>query len=263
MWSGPRKTPGRSKGENMKKVIPIILFLIAGINAKGPAEYTKEFINVSGEASFKVDPTRAYIIMGVSDVNMNSDSALKKADKGSEGILNVCKKYKIDSSMIKTLECRLSSENEYDRVTNANKFVGFRATIRYEIIMIKPAQIDSFIANCFNSGGNDMQGITFSNNNLDSLKRIAAEMAMQDALKNAQALLKNSNRKVGRILNASFEKPENFDLRPSVGYPEDLEPRFVKGGAISRSGENKQMFFRVMPGKIEVQSRVYVVYEIR
>lgn len=243
----------------MPNIAPLLVSLTVGFTVSAFAAEPANFVNVSGRAEIEVVPDQAFVTCGVNALRKRMDSAVAHSSKVSESIFAISRKYGIDKSDIGTELSELRKEYRVDRDTST-----YLGILSQHIYLIKVRNIDSisrFINEMHAHGMNELRNITFTYSKEDSLKRVVSEMAMADALANAKSLVRNQGRTVGKLISASYEKPEGFDVR--------AEGRFDRMGALwggEAGPAHRNMtveYLKILPKKIRVPLTVFAKYEIK
>jgi uncharacterized protein YggE len=219
----------------------------------------KEYINVSGEATIEVMPDYAEIGIGVTSLQLNSDSAMIETEKGVNSLFEVCKKHNITE--IETMEFNIERKFSHE-MDKKGEFIGFEVTSSYNLKITNLNNINNFLSECYKIGTNHIKWVSFKIEKQDSLKRIASGLAMEDANKNAIALIKTTKRNLGKLINASYNKPEDFDFIPRVGFGNEFQYGSGFGGGAA-GGVGDYAFFKVIPRKVKITSKVYVIYALQ
>lgn len=102
----------------------------------------------------------------------------------------------------------------------------------------------------------------FRVNNPESLKAIAMESAMKDAIKNAETILLPTGKKLGGLLKCTDDYRGNFEISSDVSVAIEA-PEFVKGGALSGGTLKTPVFIKIIPDVIEFTEKIHAIFEIK
>lgn len=117
------------------------------------------------------------------------------------------------------------------------------------------------------NGMNVLESYDFKNSDEDSLKRAAAQLAFIEATKNATAIAEKSNRKLGKLLNVSYEKPEDYRIQPDFKIELSRELMGLdlkKRGSLKLSKPQQELkYLRIIIPTIEFENNVYTKFELK
>jgi uncharacterized protein YggE len=218
----------------------------------------EEFINVSGKGSVQIFPDQVTLTFGVSQVDKKLDSAVGKVSKVANNLIAICKSYRIEDKYIETVSNSLERAYKNDRDTAT--YLGIKSEIIYEVVLFQIDSVNSLLNKMYRNGMNDFRGFSFSYTKQDSLKRIASEIAIKDAYSNANVLAVSSGKKIKGLLNASYEKPEDFSFRPQTRH-EGLWAGAGMGSLYGKQNVDLE-FFKIKPGLLNFEIEVFAKYEI-
>jgi len=222
---------------------------------------------VDGIGKVSVAPDLAQFYIGVMIVDQNYDSALIKLDKAITKLYPIIDKFEVKKEDYK-INAVSSSENQtYD----GQKFVtnGFKASKEIEVTYRKMETLSDFLREVVQRGGNNVSTLRFSHSNIDSLRLIAMELAVDDAKKKAETICQRAHVILGKPL-AFYAALSRYDfpMESSIGGS-GIES--VLGGAggyaenepapTSETTTSKDLY-RIKPGVIEIQNMITATYEI-
>lgn len=240
------------------KYAALILIILASVRAH--AVEFGNFVHVSGRAEIEVLSDQAYLICGVTKVHKRIDTAVARSARISEAILRIAGAYGIDKSDISTEITEL--QKEYHNNKDTSTYVGIKSQTIFGIKLRKIDSVSRFVNEMYAAGMNDFRHIEFSYSKQDSLMRMAGDLAMSDALGNAKAMVKHQGREIGKLLAASYEKPDDFDVSVDTRLDDLLGGLY--GGDSRVPGKAMLIeYLKFIPKKIKVESKVFAKYELK
>jgi uncharacterized protein YggE len=247
------------KGNQMYRSLVFIVCAIAMVSAK--EKELDQFIKVEGNGIVYSMPTYAVVSIGVADVNKVADSAQARVASVCSDMFSLCRKLRIDSLQIKTDKYSINKKFKYNK-DREEEFVGYEVIVRYNIRINRIAVVDTFLASSVLLGSNAVESVNFMAANQDSLTRLAQDLAMKDALKNAEAILKSTGRKPGALIKATDDWHGNFDISSNI-FVNVAAPEFAKGGTLGADAPRKPVFIKVIPAEIKIAEKVHAIFEIK
>jgi len=180
-------------------------------------------ITVSGEGKATGTPDIATVQLGVSTLAATVADARSRAATAMDAMIASMKGNGVADKDIQTQQ--LSIAPEYDYADNRQTLRGFRVT---NIVVAKIRTIDNtskVVDDAVTAGGNDaqVQGISFTIENPDTLKTQARQAAMADARSRAETLAKEAGVQVGNpiaISESAVVPPIAYDRAAAGVAPE-------------------------------------------
>jgi hypothetical protein len=84
---------------------------------------------------------------------------------------------------------------------------------------------------------------------------------MIDSRKNAEAIIKPTNRKIKSLLKTTDEWHGKYDLSSDLDVTIKV-PDFIKGGSAPNSTVKKPFYIKVIPAEIKFEQKIYAVYSL-
>jgi uncharacterized protein YggE len=243
----------------MYRSLILIVCTFAIVSAK--EKELDQFIKVEGIGTIFSMPSYAVVNIGVYDVNKIADSAQAKVASVCSEMFSLCRKLNIDSLQIKTDKYSINKKLKYNK-DREEEFVGYEVLVRYNIRINRLSVIDTFLATSVLLGSNTVESVKFLSSNQDSLTRSAQDMAMKDAMKNAEAILKSTGRKPGVLIKATDDWHGSFDISSDL-IVDLAAPEFTKGGSLGAGAPRKPVYIRVIPEEIKITEKVHAVFDIK
>jgi uncharacterized protein YggE len=242
------------------RILLTVVFLVFSLSAK--EKEIAEFIKVEGIGKIVAKPDYAILKIGVYDVRMDADSAQANVSKVCADLFALCARNSIDTSRIKTTKYSINRKTKYNK-DREEEFLGYEVVVLYDVKVDRISVIDTLLANAVILGSNEVRGVEFKSTHEDSLRASVQILAMQEAMKNAENILKPTGHRLGRLIKTTDDYRGKFDISSDLSV--ELEaPQFVSGGALSGNAVNKKpVFIRVIPDDIEMTEKIHAIVEIK
>jgi len=221
----------------------------------------KKFIKVEGIGQIKAQPDYAIINIGVYNVNQNVDSAQLIVSNVCKKLFALSNELGIDTLQINTDRYSINKKSKYNK-DREEEFLGYEVLVLYNIKINKLSIVDTFLGKSVLIGSNEVKSVKFNVNNPDSLKAIAMESAMKEAIKNAETILLPTGKKLGGLLKCTDDYRGNFEISSDVSVTIEA-PEFIKGGALSGGNLKTPVFIKIIPDVIEFSEKIHVIFEIK
>jgi uncharacterized protein YggE len=204
-------------------------------------------ITVFGSAIERISPDFASIKASVSCIEQKPGDAFSKAKQSARSVTDYLR-----SARVKEFgTSRASLTRELQHIVGAPpKFMGYRATIAFRIIVSELDSVDEITDSIVKFGASQIELLSFGTSRLREFRERARRLAV----------------------TAAFEKATNYchaagvSLGPVIRI-QDVNPDHLAGGSVhsprgpQRDDEVEAGF--IDPGMIEVAGAVTIVYEIR
>jgi uncharacterized protein YggE len=203
-------------------------------------------ITVFGSAIERIGPDFASINASVACIEQKPADAFSKARQIARSVTDYLRSARVREFGMS----RASLTRELQHVVGAPaKFVGYRATISFRIIVFELDLVDEITDSIIRFGASQIELLSFGTSRLREVREKARRLAV----------------------NAAFEKATSYcDAAGVVLGPviriQDMNPDYLAGGGHNARGSQRDIEAEpgfIDPGMIEVAGAVTVVYEIR
>lgn len=243
------------------------LTLISFLYAKSNNE--NEYIYTEGYGKVEIKPNFIIMKVGVSTINIDADSALVNTNKTIDTLLTILNNYGINENDIETYSAAFVREYRDDRDTST--YLGIKSECVLKVTYYDVTKFEVLLNEMISNGMNILESYDFKHTSEDSLKRCSAQIAFVEATKIAEAIAEKSQRKLGSLLNASFEKPDDYRVRPDFKIELHKKRRGLSygyaagGGGMNRNDKLRQdlKYLRIIIPTIEFENNVYTKYELK
>lgn len=242
------------------------LFLLTLIFSLIPAreKQTDEYIFTEGKGKVEVRPNLVEMNIGVSTINFSADSALINTNRITDTILVILKKYGVEDKDIETFSS--SFLREYKDTRDTSTYLGIKSEHILKVKFFKVEKFETLLNEMIGKGMNVLNYYKFKHTEEDSLKRVSAQLAFIDAQKNAKAIAEKSDRTLGRLLNVSYEKPQNYRIQPD--FKIELSRKLIgslmggDGGSLNLRKKQDLKFLRIIIPTIKYTNEVFTKFQI-
>ncbi|MGJ5204765.1 SIMPL domain-containing protein [Bradyrhizobium sp. HKCCYLR20261] len=204
-------------------------------------------ITVFGSAIERISPDFASIKASVSCIEQKPADAFSKAKQRARSVTDYLRSARVKEFGMS----RASLTRELQPIVGAPpKFVGYRATIAFRIIVSELDLVDEITDSIIKFGASQIEQLSFGTSSLREFRQRARRLAVTAAFEKATNYCKAAGVLLGPVISIM-----------------DMNPDFLAGGGghgargPQRDDEGEAGF--IDPGMIEVAGAVTVVYEIR
>jgi len=206
----------------------LMILSVVIVLGTGCIKTNEMYIYSEGKGKVKVKPDMISLKLGVSTVNKSADSALKSTNLVADRLMTVMTQFGIAKEAIETYRTVL--KREYQNSRDTTTYLGVKSELILRVNYYNVNETEKLLNSLISAGMNVLEDYDFEHTKSDSLRRAAAEIAITDARRNAENISKKERRKLGNLLNASYERPEDFQSKADfkIGY-QDLIGNLMAG----------------------------------
>lgn len=208
-------------------------------------------ITVVGVGKVTVVPNVVKIQVGVESISTTVAAATTENDKVMDAVLAALKEEGIAEKDIQTSYYSIHPEYERDRVgseTELPKIIGYRVS-NSVTVTVRDAEdmrkVSAVLEAVVEAGANSLGSITFTVDDLQAVEDEARELAVADAKRRAEDLVRLTGVKLGRVIQIS----EVITGPPTIARQE-VAPVSLGGGP------------SIMPGEQEYGVSIQITYAI-
>jgi uncharacterized protein YggE len=202
-------------------------------------------ISVVGEGIVVAQPTQARVTFGVEVIERSLSAAQRSAASQMDAVVNRLLELGVDRSDIQTV--RFSVQPEYNQQVRPPALVGFRVSNAVSAKLKDVNTIGTTLDAVVEAGAVRVNHIQFEMADPAALKDQAREQAMNNARRKAEQLARLSGVALGRPIR--IEESDRGDVTPVAAAP--------------AAREAMQATTPILPGELQVQTTVHVVYAIQ
>jgi hypothetical protein len=191
-------------------------------------------ISVTGEGKVSGKPDVAKLTLGVT---AEADTVQKARDQAAGSLDGIVKSLKNNGVADKDIQTQqLNIQPQYDYKDGNQKLRGFQVTNILNVTLRDINKTSQVVDDAVRAGGNDttIQGLAFTIDNPDALKKQAREKAVADAKAKAETLAQVAGVGIGAAMSISESSntPVYYDSRsaqggiaaPDTGGPTPIQP---------------------------------------
>lgn len=230
----------------------LVVQVITGLRSYdyiGEAPTTPNTITLTGEGKVTGVPNIATIDLGMLTAKKTVAEAQANNVEKMNALTNRLKSLGIESKDLTTTQYNISPH--YDYLNGRSEISGYDVQQTLNVKVRDLAQLNSVLQAAAEVGSNQIGGLIFTVDNVESLKAGARLKAIRNAQDKAQALAEAVGVKLGRIVSFN-ESSDDIVGRPPVPYA------FAKEGLGGAGGAPE-----VQQGSLDIVSNVTLSYELR
>ncbi len=208
---------------------------------------------VTGEGKVSAVPDLATITLGILSQGATARIVQDDSAKKINDITAFVKKEGIDEKDIQTSQNSVYPTQDYrDGKQTITGYQGnYTITIKVHGADQIKDKLGSIIAGVTDNGANQINGVSLSVDNPDSLRQQAQEIAIENAKQKAQALAAKAGLKLGRIVSISDSG--------SGGYPVP----YAADSAYGLGAAEKSFAPSIQPGSQDITANMTIVFELK
>lgn len=210
------------------------------------------FINVSGQASLKVEPNKVDISFTILSFDKNAEVALDNVGAASQKVMKYLLGEGLQSKQITSYNVSKDSKRARDRDTYQSlEILGYELKQRFEVELLDLDKFESIVNTLLQTQYVEGLSMNFGHTERKSYMRELTKKAGSDAKQKAQDLAAG----VGVELGSVFAVNESGrDMNLSAGFN-------MKASHVAEMRMRKPVFN--LPEFIELQKSIQVMYRIR
>ncbi|MBX3031753.1 MAG: SIMPL domain-containing protein [Chloroflexi bacterium] len=203
-------------------------------------------LSVSGTGSVSVKPDLASVVVGVTVQRDKAGAAANDAANDMDAVVTAIKALGIAEDDIRTTDISLDAVYDYDR--RPYRLVGYQARNMVAVTVRDIGQTGAVIDAATGAGATDVGSVTFRVADQDAAETAAREAAVRAARAKADTMVAAAGIEIVGIISMS-------ETSAPIPYP-------VYYGREAMGVAADQAATPVMPGTIDVEVTVSIVYEI-
>lgn len=210
----------------------------------------KTTVTVNGESKVKATPDKADLHFGVSSEATTASEAQDKNTEETNKVIEALKGIGIDEKDIQTENIDLYPR--YDYSDDVQKIYGYEASVSITVSNVDIANVGELIKKCTDAGLNEFNSLDYKCSTYDELYAQALADATNDAKNKAEIIAKSQGKEVGDLVTVTEGyKNDQYMITKSLN-----EKSALVNEAVSDTMD-------VMPGEVEIDANITVVYSLK
>lgn len=197
-------------------------------------------------ATIKAEPDIAEIVLGVTTQSDTAEEAQSQNTETVNNILSVLADMEIDDKDVKTSGYNMNPQYDYD---NGGVISGYSVTTQLTVSGQNVNSVGEIIDSSVKAGATDINGITYSCSEYDSLYEKALTNAVQAAQRKAQVVAQAADTEIDSLVNIT-EGQQDVSLQYQDYYASGLE-------SASKSSTT------IVPGEVDIKASVSITYSLQ
>ncbi len=210
-------------------------------------------VSVFGSAVLRISPDSATIHAAVSCAEEKPAPAFSKAKESARSVAEFLRK----ANLREFGASRVSLSQERRFVGGEMRFVGYRATVGFTIVLRSLDQFEEVVTGAIEAGANQITSIEFQTSRLKELRTQARQKAMEAAREKAFVYAQAAGVPLGKVIHIE-------DVNPKILERQLLS--HLHSVARGQSGAQREDFDEgqpsLDPGEIEVGAGVLVAFSL-
>lgn len=205
-------------------------------------------ITVFGSAIVRVDPDIVSVTLSASRLAKHPRDAFREVQAASQKIQAYFKK----TGLSDVGSSRIQLEQTSEQVKGERRFIGYTATIDFNLIIRDLDVLEDVIANAVDAGANEVKSVDFQTSRIKELRKEMRQQAVKAAFEKAEVYCEAAGVVLGSVIHIEDENPEVLNLRGRSSHAARVHPdiegqtgafnpaSIVVGGAVVVAFEIKQ-----------------------
>ncbi len=209
-------------------------------------------VSVGGQGEVTVQPDRARVQIGVTQLNASLSVAEAEVNKVVRAFLAEAKALGIKDEHVNSSGISIQPEYVWEEKDRANRLVGYRVSRDIQVLVLKLDQLGDVVMRATKVGVNQVQAPQLEYSKAQDIQRQALVKAAQDAQARAKLLAETLGMKLGAVhqINGS-------DSGPPPPMPKVM---MMRGAMASDAGGNAEM--GLSPGELRYSASVQADFEL-
>ena len=241
-----------------KSFVPIVMAVIALILAgcSGTTTVVPSYggqtagLSVNGRGQVVLPPDVAYVTIGVHTEAADVSQAVQDNADQVAAVMTALAEAGVAQEDMQTSNFSVYTMDNYDPQTGLISGKKYSVDNTVNVTARDLAVLGGLLDNAITAGANSIWGVTFDLENKDASLAEARDMAVQDAVAEAQALASATGVTLGDIINVSYTDTGYYNYYPYYG---------LGGGGGGDAGAATS----IVPGQITVSAEVFITYAIQ
>ncbi|MDQ9090703.1 SIMPL domain-containing protein [Pseudoalteromonas haloplanktis] len=170
-------------------------------------------IYIQGQAKITTAADNVMLDVGIVEVNKDLMAAKQQADTTMAKAIKLAKQAGVLDKDINAGQISIHRENQYNRETNKQEFVGFRVSRSLSLTLKEIDKYPQLLQNLVSGGINEINQTQFVSSRFQELKQQAQKMAIKDAKSAAEEFASDFDVKLKGLYSASMS-PIETNVQP-------------------------------------------------
>jgi len=180
-----------------------LALITASLSAHADDNEVSRSITVSASGSVAAEPDIAHITSGVTSEAETAREALSRNSQVMEKVIAGLKAAGIAPADIQTAQFRVAPRSTRAKAGQPSVISGYRVTNQIRITARDLARLGEILDNLVSLGANEMAGLTFEVSEAASLRDVARQEAVANALRRAKLYAAAASSELGDVLRIS------------------------------------------------------------
>lgn len=212
-------------------------------------------ISVEASESVKLEPDMASLEFGVDNQEATVEAVTETNTEAVSRVVEYLKGLGYEESSISTSDVGLYPQ--YDYSGGDNKLIGYRMDTTIALTDVPADKVSEVLSGALSQGVNTVNSISYYSSGFDEAYDEAVGKALELAQKKASAMAEKAGTSIKGIVSITEHTPDNNARYSASGSYMEY------GAADGAVAEAKALNVTILPGTVEAEASVNVVYEIK
>lgn len=222
-------------------IVGILVLVLLALSNYAVAQDTMRGVVVTGTAEVKTQPDVAYVTFGVTTEAADAATAARSNAQTTQAVIDAITRFGITRANIETVQYSVNPIQDYRQTPPTT--VGYRVSNQVRVKVNDLTRIGALIDTAISAGANDVQGVLFTVENDQAVRREAIVQAIRDAQAKARTIADTLGIRLGQVTYVS-------ELAAPIPRPFQL--------GVARADVETP----IIPGQVDVSASVTLAYSI-
>ncbi|MBB1469359.1 MULTISPECIES: SIMPL domain-containing protein [Pseudoalteromonas] len=210
-------------------------------------------IYIQGQAQISTIADNVKLGVAIVEVDKDLMSAKQKADQTMAKAIKLAKQQGIDEKSIYGSQISINRENQYNRETGKQDFIGYRVSRTLSLTLTDVTKYPLLLQSLVNAGINEINQTEFTSSRYESLQKKVQKMAIADAKSAAKEFAAEYDVELKGLYSAS-NAPMNVSAQPYMRAEKTM---------LSDSNSGSFVPDAYHAGEITISADSYAIYLIK
>lgn len=188
------------------------------MSSESTFNHTAPFIRVFGSATRKVTPDVAALNVTVFRIEPEPAAAFQQTREAAQQV----RAFLAGANFDEVGSSRVSLNQEFEQRNTERKFVGYRASVQFNIVLRDLSRLEELLVGVIENGANTISSPNFQTSRLKEIRAEVRQEALVAARTKAELYCAAAGGKPGKVLYIVDENPDQLRMMAGLHTSHDL-----------------------------------------
>jgi uncharacterized protein YggE len=163
-------------------------------------------VTVFGSTVLRTEPDLAEVELGVGRIDQTAEHAFESTRRGVAAVRESLRASGLPDESVEV--ARVVLESAYDGYGADRKFLGYKAFVRFRLVLTALDELETMLSAAVAAGANDVQHVTYQSSRLRELRAEARRNAVLAARAKAEVYCEAAGVRLGNVVHIEDRNPE-------------------------------------------------------